>query len=143
MWKRNSVLPDVRIYKSLDGGLTWALLDADDYGRGINEERLFYEFNRDGLYKAVVTDNFRSGIDAVVYGTAYAKPAPKGTLYGVTDGGCDDSRCALCGRTRRLRALRAAAGFRITFRGRRSRRKAGAFWSFGTATDFTAHTILP
>jgi hypothetical protein len=80
-------LGSVRIFRSADDGLTWLELDADDYGRAVNAERSFYEFNRSGVYRVVVEDNFRSGIDAVTAVAEYAKPAPEGTLDGVSDGG--------------------------------------------------------
>jgi hypothetical protein len=86
-----SGLTEITIYKSVDGGLTWVLLKTDDYGRTISIDRLFYEFNRDGLYKVVAEDNFRSGIDAVTATTEYAQPAPEGALIGVTDGGYTNS----------------------------------------------------
>jgi len=83
-------ITDIKIYKSVDGE-TWVLLAADDYGRAVNTGRIFYEFNRDGLYRVVVEDNFRSGIDAVTAVKEYKKPAPNGTLHGVShivaDGG--------------------------------------------------------
>jgi len=82
---------DIKIYKSVDNGETWLTLETDDYGRAITTLRLSYDFNRDGLYRVVIEDNFRSGIAAVVYEIDYLKPAPIGTLYGVShivaDGG--------------------------------------------------------
>lgn len=48
---------------------------------------MYYEFNKDGLYRLVIEDNFRSGIEAVAYEIDYVKPAPGGTLHGVDDGG--------------------------------------------------------
>ncbi|MCL2369689.1 MAG: hypothetical protein FWC80_00435 [Firmicutes bacterium] len=82
-----ATLIEIRIYRSIDGGLTWKRLETDNYNRVINTERLFFEFNRDGLYRVVVTDNFRSGIDAVISEFDYLKPPPVGTLHGVEDGG--------------------------------------------------------
>ncbi|GHV00919.1 hypothetical protein FACS1894211_09550 [Clostridia bacterium] len=82
-----ATLSETRIYKSVDSGKTWLTLDKDDYGRAVNADRLYYEFNRDGLYKVSAEDNFRSGIDAVTAEKAYLKPAPSGTLIGATDGG--------------------------------------------------------
>lgn len=77
----------ILIFKSVDGGLTWLELTADDYGRSIGTDKLFYEFNRDGVYRVVVSDNFRSGIDAITQALDYTKPVPNGTLHGVIDGG--------------------------------------------------------
>ncbi|GHV02704.1 hypothetical protein FACS1894211_14650 [Clostridia bacterium] len=62
---------------------------------------------------------FRSGIEAAVYETAYTKPAPEGTLYGVTDGGCTNSRSSSHGKMRRLRGLHATVKRRSTLRGRK------------------------
>jgi hypothetical protein len=72
---------------SIDGGLTWKPVEKDDYGRTIDMGQPLYEFNKDGLYRVVVEDNFRNGIDAVIAERDYLKPAPKGSLNGVKDGG--------------------------------------------------------
>jgi hypothetical protein len=48
------------------------------HGRAINASRLLYEFHTDGAYRVVVEDNFRSGIEAVIYETTYLKSAPEG-----------------------------------------------------------------
>jgi hypothetical protein len=80
-------LTNIEIRKSVDSGLTWTELATDDYGRTIGADKLFYEFNRDGLYRVIVEDNFRSGIDAITAAKDYLKPAPEGTLHGVIDGG--------------------------------------------------------
>jgi len=83
----SATINEIRIYKSVDGGLSWVLLETDNYGRAITHDRFFYEFNLDGLYRVVVMDNFRSGIDAIIAEHAYLKPPPVGTLHGVIDGG--------------------------------------------------------
>jgi hypothetical protein len=83
----NAGLTEIAIYKSVDGGTTWTKLTADDYGRVINKDRLSYSFKTDGLYRAVLEDDFRNGIEAVKAEKAYTQPAPAGTLSGVNDGG--------------------------------------------------------
>lgn len=75
------------IYKSVDGGETWTALSRDDYGNIISADRLSYSFRTSGLYKVVVTDEFRTGIDAVTKVIDYTQKVPDGTLNGVENGG--------------------------------------------------------
>lgn len=77
----------LEIYKSLDGGNTWTLLSQDDYGNVVSIGYYEYRFRTSGLYKAVVTDEFRTGIDAVTSEFDYMQKEPEGTLAGVSDGG--------------------------------------------------------
>ena len=81
-----SHIQTIEIYKSTDGGETWILLTADDYGTAISLENLAYRFRTSGLYRAVVTDEFRTGIDAIAESLSYAQPAPDGVLKGVENG---------------------------------------------------------
>ena len=77
----------MEIYKSTNGGDTWELLTADDYGTTISADVLSYRFRTSGLYGIVVTDEFRTGIDAVIAQFTYEQPAPDGVLSGVENGG--------------------------------------------------------
>ena len=86
-----SHIQTIEIYKSADGGETWVLLSADDYGTAISVENLAYRFRTSGLYRVVVTDEFRTGIDAVTESLPYAQPAPDGVLKGVENGGYTNS----------------------------------------------------
>lgn len=82
-----SHIQTIEIYKSADGGETWVLLTADDYGTAISVENLAYRFRTSGLYRVVVTDEFRTGIDAVTESLSYTQAAPDGVLKGVENGG--------------------------------------------------------
>lgn len=82
-----SHLQTLEIYKSFDNGETWCLVEKDDYGKPVSLDNLSYAFRTSGLYKAVVTDEFRTGIDAVIKEFSYAQPAPEGILSGVDNGG--------------------------------------------------------
>ena len=82
-----SHIQTIEIYKSTDGGETWVLLTADDYGTAISVENLVYRFRTSGLYRVVVTDEFRTGIDAVTESLSYTQAAPDGVLKGVENGG--------------------------------------------------------
>lgn len=82
-----SHLQTLEIYKSLDNGETWCLVEKDDYGKPVSLDNLSYAFRTSGLYKAVVTDEFRTGIDAVIKEFSYTQPAPEGILSGVDNGG--------------------------------------------------------
>ncbi len=81
-----SHLQTLEIYKSVDGD-EWVLLEKDDYGRQINLDTLEYYFRTTGLYKVVITDEFRTGIDAVSGQIDYTQPIPNGILTGVENGG--------------------------------------------------------
>ena len=84
---KESHIQTLEIYKSTNGGETWELLTADDYGTAISADVLSYRFRTSGLYRIVVTDEFRTGIDAVVSENEYRQPAPEGILSGVENGG--------------------------------------------------------
>ena len=84
---KESHIQTLEIYKSTNGGDTWELLTADDYGTAISADVLSYRFRTSGLYRIVVTDEFRTGIDAVVSENEYRQPAPEGSLSGVENGG--------------------------------------------------------
>ena len=84
---KESHIQTLEIYKSINGGETWELLAADDYGKAISVDNLSYRFRTSGLYRVVVTDEFRTGIDAVVSENEYRQPAPEGRLSGVENGG--------------------------------------------------------
>ena len=83
---KESHIRTLEIYKSTNGGDTWELLTADDYGTAISADVLSYRFRTSGLYRIVVTDEFRTGIDAVVSENEYKQPAPEGILSGVENG---------------------------------------------------------
>lgn len=82
-----STIQTLEIYKSLDDGKSWYKVSADDYGTLVSLETLSYKFRTTGLYKVVVTDQFRTGIDAVTAQLDYEQPIPVGELNGVIDGG--------------------------------------------------------
>lgn len=84
---KESHIQTLEIYKSTNGGETWELLTADDYGTAISADVLSYRFRTSGLYRVVVTDEFRTGIDAVISENEYKQPAPEGILSGVENGG--------------------------------------------------------
>lgn len=75
------------IYKSIDGGETWSALEKDDYGNTITTDRLSYSFRTSGLYKVVITDEFRTGIDAITEVFDYTQKEPEGILTGVENDG--------------------------------------------------------
>ena len=62
----HSNIQSLNIYKSTDNGETWMLLAEDDYGNKISLKRDKYSFRTSGIYKVVLTDEFRTGIDAVI-----------------------------------------------------------------------------
>lgn len=80
-------LQTLDIYKSTDGGNTWNLLDTDDYGTAVELNNLVYKFRTSGMYKIVITDEFRTGMDSITGQITYTQPAPTGDLEGVTNGG--------------------------------------------------------
>ena len=63
------------------------LLEKDDYGRTVSTENLSYAFRRTGKYKVVLTDEFRTGIDAITAEVAYTQKTPEAVLTGVENGG--------------------------------------------------------
>ena len=77
----------LEVYKSTDGGETWNLLDTDDYGTAVELNNLVYKFRTSGMYKIVITDEFRTGMDAITGQITYTQPAPTGDLEGVINGG--------------------------------------------------------
>ena len=89
---RESHIQTFEIFKSTDGGITWQTLTEDDYGTEILTDRYKYEFRTSGLYKVVLTDEFRTGIDAVTATLDYVQPFPIGLLDGVENGGHTNSR---------------------------------------------------
>ena len=82
-----SYLQTLEVYKSTDGGETWNLLDTDDYGTAVELNNFVYKFRTSGMYKIVITDEFRTGMDAITGQISYTQPAPTGDLEGVTNGG--------------------------------------------------------
>ena len=82
-----SHIQTLEIYKSTDGGNTWALVEKDDYGTLVSLENLTYKFRTTGIYKATITDEFRTGIDAVTAQHDYVQENPTGTLNGVKNNG--------------------------------------------------------
>lgn len=75
------------IEKSTDGGKTWIVLTTDDYGKAISVDNLSYRFRTSGVYRVTLTDEFRTGIDAVIAQFTYEQPAPDGVLAGAENGG--------------------------------------------------------
>ena len=75
------------IEKSTDGGKTWIVLTTDYYGKAISVDNLSYRFRTSGIYRVTLTDEFRTGIDAVIAQFTYEQPAPDGVLAGVENGG--------------------------------------------------------
>lgn len=82
-----SHIQTLEIYKSTDDGETWVLLEQDDYGTVISTDTLAYAFRTTAKYKVVVTDEFRTGIDAITAELAYEQKLPEGLLTGVENGG--------------------------------------------------------
>lgn len=82
-----SHIQTLEIYKSTDGGTTWNLVEKDDYGTVVSLENLTYKFRTTGIYKATITDEFRTGIDAVTEQHDYVQENPTGTLNGVENNG--------------------------------------------------------
>ena len=80
-------LQTLTIEKSTDGGKTWIVLTTDDYGKAISADNLSYRFRTSGIYRVTLTDEFRTGIDAVVEQFTYEQPAPDGVLVGAENGG--------------------------------------------------------
>ena len=80
-------LQTLTIEKSTDGGKAWIVLTTDDYGKAISADNLSYRFRTSGIYRVTLTDEFRTGIDAVVEQFTYEQPAPDGVLAGAENGG--------------------------------------------------------
>ena len=83
----DSHIQTLEIYKSYDNGTTWTLVSEDDYGTPISLETLKYAFRTTATYKVVLTDEFRTGIDAIEATLGYTQPEPYGELKGVENGG--------------------------------------------------------
>ena len=84
---KESHFQTLEIYKSTDGGSTWEPLVADDYGTAVELNNLVYKFRTSGMYKIVITDEFRTGMDSITGQITYTQPAPTGDLAGVENGG--------------------------------------------------------
>ena len=84
---KESHIQTLEIYKSTDNGETWELVEKDDYDNTVSLDKLSYAFRTSGIYKVVVTDEFRTGIDAVTEQITYVQPNPLGALEGVENGG--------------------------------------------------------
>ena len=82
-----SHIQTMEILKSTDNGQTWQTVKVDDYGTEVSAQRLKYSFRTSGIYKIILTDEFRTGIDAVSVQYAYGQKAPAGILMGVENGG--------------------------------------------------------
>lgn len=83
----DSHIQTLEIYKSHDNGTTWSLVSHDDYGTPVSLETLNYAFRTTAMYKVVLTDEFRTGIDAIEQTLDYVQPEPYGILKGTTNGG--------------------------------------------------------
>ena len=84
---KESHFQTLELYKSTDGGTTWVPLGADDYGTAVDLNTLVYKFRTSGMYKIIITDEFRTGMDAITGEITYTQPAPTGDLAGVENGG--------------------------------------------------------
>ena len=84
---KESHFQTLELYKSTDGGTTWVPLGADDYGTAVDLNNLVYKFRTSGMYKIIITDEFRTGMDAITGEITYIQPAPTGDLSGVENGG--------------------------------------------------------
>ncbi|MBQ7830621.1 MAG: hypothetical protein IJ393_00945 [Clostridia bacterium] len=84
---KESNITYLEIVKSVDGGETWETLVYDDYGAEISLDTLEYHFRTSGIYKVVVMDEFRTGIDAVTSTLEYKQADPEGVLAGVAEFG--------------------------------------------------------
>ena len=83
----DSHIQTLEIYKSHDNGTTWEIVVKDDYGKPVSLESMQYAFRTTAMYKVVLTDEFRTGIDSIVSTFNYAQPEPHGVLVGVENGG--------------------------------------------------------
>lgn len=84
---KESHIATLEIYKSTDNGETWELVEKDDYGVVVALGTNSYAFRTSGMYKAVLTDEFRTGIDAITAEFTYVQDNPMGELKGVENGG--------------------------------------------------------
>lgn len=84
---KESHLQTLEIQKSVDGGETWEVVLEDDYGKPVELNNLSYSFRTTAIYKVIVTDEFRTGIDAITAQLDYVQEIPTGVLNGVDDGG--------------------------------------------------------
>lgn len=84
---KESHIQTLEIYKSTDNGETWELVEKDDYGKTVSLDTLSYAFRTSGIYKVTITDEFRTGIDAITVEKTYVQSAPLGSLIGVENGG--------------------------------------------------------
>ena len=82
-----SNIQTLEIYKSYDNGTTWTLVLMDDYGTPVSLETLKYAFRTTAMYKVVISDEFRTGFDAIEAIYDYRQPEPYGELKGVENGG--------------------------------------------------------
>ena len=80
-------IQSIEIYKSTDGQETWVQLDKDDYGVIIETGTYFFSFRTSGVYKIILTDEFRTGDAAVIEIVEYNQPTIDATLVGVENGG--------------------------------------------------------
>lgn len=80
-------LQSITVYKSIDGGETWVVLTADDYGTQISTANLIYKFRTSGRYRVVVEDTFHTGFEAIELTDTFEQIAPIGTLKNVENGG--------------------------------------------------------
>ena len=80
-------IQSIEIYKSTDGQETWVQLDKDDYGVIIEAGTYFFSFRTSGVYKIILTDEFRTGDAAVIEIVEYKQPTIDATLAGVENGG--------------------------------------------------------
>ncbi len=84
---KESHIQTLEIYKSTNDGKDWSIVKKDDYGTQIGVESLSYKFRTSGLYMVKITDEFRTGIDAVTNQFNYIQPSPIGVLNGTENGG--------------------------------------------------------
>lgn len=80
-------IQSIEIYKSTDGQETWVQLDKDDYCVIIETGTYFFSFRTSGVYKIILTDEFRTGDAAVIEIIEYDQPTIDATLSGVENGG--------------------------------------------------------
>ena len=90
-----SKMETLDIYASYDNGLTWIPQIVDDYDQAISNTNYFYNFRTSAIYKVIITDIFRSGIDAVTKQFNYISQIPTCKLYGVTNYGSTNTPVSL------------------------------------------------
>ena len=81
------LIQSIEIYKFTDGQETCVQLDKDDYGVIIEAGTYIFSFRTSGVYKIVLTDEFRTGDAAVIEIVEYNQPTIDVTLVGVENGG--------------------------------------------------------